>query len=250
MFRVVAFTLWLVASVMARDFDPRRDGFAFANETVLAYGVDEGGRLHIGARETPPQFAHRCIAMVRGAMQFWKFARFEPASPKLTPEEYRRRLKHLFRIPVWFNARPDPSRLTFPGYADLWSFSRAQQRLVQEEIGAWLPTYLRVGNWRMPCPLNRLFQGPIARSVERAVAHQPQAVFLAKFPSMNHAVLAYSAKRQPDGTTRFAVYDPNYPGESARLDFLPKRNLFDFEKRFYWPGGAVRAFRIYLSPIH
>jgi hypothetical protein len=251
MYRVVAFAVLWAASAFARDFDPRRDGFAFANETVLAYGVDEAGRLHMGSRETPPQFAHRCIAMIRGAMQFWKFARFQPEASKLSPDEYRRRLKHLFRIPVWFNPRPVERRITFPGYPDLWSFSRAQQRLVQEEIGAWLPTYLRVGNWRMPCPMNRLFQHPIARSIERAIGKgEPQAVFLAKFPSMNHAVLAYAATRQPDGTTRFAVYDPNYPGESARLDYVPKTNLFDFERRFYWPGGRVRAFQIYLSPIH
>jgi hypothetical protein len=96
----------------------------------------------------------------------------------------------------------------------------------------------------------RLFQGPTARPPERAVAREPQALFLAKFPSMNHAVIAYAALRLPDGTTRFRIYDPNYPGESARLDYLPSRKLFDFEKRFYWPGGAVRAFRIYLSPFH
>lgn len=251
MFRaVVAFAILWTTAAFARDFDPRRDGFAFANETVLAYGIDEAGRLHMGARETPARFAHRCIAMVRGVMQFWKFARFEPSAPKLSPEEYRRRLKQLFRIPVWFSARADKSRIVFQGYADLWSFSHSQQRLVQEEIGAWLPTYLRVGNWRMPCPLNRVFQRPIARAVERAVEREPQAIFLTKFPSMNHAVLAYAAKRQTDGTTRYTVYDPNYPGQSARLDFLPKRNLFEFEKRFYWPGGVVRAFRIYLSPIH
>jgi hypothetical protein len=250
MFRVVLFALWWVASAAARDFDPRRDGFAFANETVLAYGVDEAGRLRMAIKEAPAQFAHRCIAMVRGALQFWKFARFQPAAPKDTPEVYRRNLRRLFRIHVWSAPRPAKLRIVFRGYADLWSFSRAHQRLVQEEIGAWLPTYLRVGNWRMPCPVTRYFQGPTARGVSRGLAKQPQALFLAKFPSMNHAVLAYSATQEPDGRIQYRVYDPNYPGESAQLAYLPKQNLFDFESRFYWPGGLVRAFRIYLSPIH
>jgi hypothetical protein len=250
MFRVVAFVLFLVRVAIGRDFDPARDGFAFANETVLAYGIDEAGRLHMESKEESPAFAHRCICMVRGAMQFWKFARFDPASPKLSADEYRLRLRRLFRVPAWFGARAAEKRIVFPGYADLWSFSKAQQHLVQEEIGAWLPTYLRVGNWRMPSPLVRLFQGTTARALTRTVPAQPQAIFLTKFPSMNHAVLVYSAQVLPDGRTRYQVYDPNYPGKPARLDYLPKRALFDFEKRFYWPGGEVRAFRIYLSPIH
>jgi hypothetical protein len=183
-------------------------------------------------------------------MQFWKFAQFDPAAPKLAADEYRRRLRSLFRVPVWDSVRAAKDRIIFPGYADLWSFSRAQQRLVQEEIGAWLPTYLRVGNWRMASPKTRLFQGATARALNRRLPAEPQAIFLAKFPSMNHAVLSYAAEPLPDGRTRYRVYDPNYPGESARLDYLPKRTLFDFEKRFYWPGGEVRAFRIYLSPIH
>jgi len=250
MFQVVLFILLLAATALGREFDPARDGFAFANETVLAYGIDESGRLHIATKEKAAAFAHRCICMVRGAMQFWKFARFEPGSPKLASDEYRRRLRRLFRVPVWFGSRAAEDRIVFPGYADLWSFSKAHQRVVQEEIGAWLPTYLRVGNWRMPCPFTRLLQGATARALNRKLPTELQAVFLAKFPSMNHAVLVYEARTLPDGRTRYQVYDPNYPGESARLDYLPNRALFDFEKRFYWPGGEVRAFRIYLSPIH
>ena len=183
-------------------------------------------------------------------MQFWKFAQFDPASPKLSADEYRLRLRRLFRVPVWFNARVAEKRIAFPGYADLWSFSKGQQRVVQEEIGAWLPTYLRVGNWRMASPKTRLFQGATARALNRRLPADPQAIFLAKFPSMNHAVLAYAVEPLADGRTRYRVYDPNYPGKPARLEYLPKRALFDFEERFYWPGGVVRAFRIYLSPIH
>src|SRR5438128_784872 len=55
-------------AIRGNAFDPRRDGFAFANETVFAYGVDEAGHLHISARAQPPRFAHRCLCMVRGAI--------------------------------------------------------------------------------------------------------------------------------------------------------------------------------------
>ncbi len=236
--------------VLARDFDPRRDGFAFANETSFAYGVDEAGRLHMESKANPPAFAHRCLCMVRGAMQFWKFARFEPKGARVSAGEYRSRVRAIFRVSAWMPERAEAKRIVIPGYANLWEFSKAQQRLVQEEIGNWLPTYLRVGNWRMPFPPFLLWQGVAARKVERSLAKGPQAVFLTKYPSMNHAVLAYAAEPLKDGSIRFRVYDPNYPGQSARLDYVAKRGLFDFEKRFYWPGGEVRAFRIYLSPVH
>jgi hypothetical protein len=102
----------------------------------------------------------------------------------------------------------------------------------------------------MPCAATRFVQGVTARALNRTIPAEPQALYLAKFPSMNHAVLAYSVEPRPGGGTRYRVYDPNYPGTSARLDYLPERRLFDFERRFYWPGGEVRAFRIYLSPFH
>jgi hypothetical protein len=241
--------IFFVASAVAgaAQFDPRRDGFAFANETSLAYGTDEAGRLTMAGKLSPPPFTHRCLCMVRGALQFWKFARFEPHAPRLTAARYRERVRKVFRMQSWMPARPGKLRLVIPGYANLWEFSKAHRRMVQEEIGAGWVTYIRPGNWRMACPVTRFFQGATARAAARSL---PEALFLTKWPSMNHAVLAYRADRLPDGRMRFHVYDPNYPGETARLDYVPARALFDFERRFYWPGGEVRAFRIYLSPIH
>ena len=242
--------LALVVTAGARDFDPRRDGFAFANETQFAYGRTESGALQMANKKEQPAFKHRCMCMVRGTLQFWKFARFAPEAPRLTPEEYRRRLRQLFRISAWRAPRGAAERIVFPGYADLWSFSSAHRHLVQEEIGAWLLTYLRVGNWRMANPLTRLFQGSTAQGIARDLQVAPQAIFLAKWPSMNHAVFVFGSERLADGSIRFRVYDPNYPGQTARLDYRTKTDLFDFQERFYWPGGEVRGFRIYRSPWH
>jgi hypothetical protein len=233
----------------AREFDPRHDGFAFSNQTLFAYEFTSTGEIREHTKEHPADFKQRCLCMVRGTLQFWKFARFDPQAPKLTEPEYRQKLRELFRISPWHQTRAAKDRLVFPGYADLWSFSAAHRRLVQEEIGAWLPTYLRVGNWRMAWPFNRLVQGRIARDIARALGAGPQGVYLAKFPHLNHGVVVYAVTPLSDGGLRFKVYDPNYAGQSARLDYLPKSNLFDFEKRFYWPGGDLRAFRIYLSPF-
>src|SRR6266446_10778767 len=75
MLRIFAIVLLLAPALVARDFDPRRDAFAFSNETVLSYEVDRAGILHIKTRATPAHLTHRCFCFTRSAMQFWKFAR-------------------------------------------------------------------------------------------------------------------------------------------------------------------------------
>ena len=134
------------AALRARDFDLHRDTFAFSNDTAFQYGVDEQGRLHISLRKKPADFAHRCFVLTRAVLQFHQFARFEPKAPRLSREEYRLRIRQLCRIPVW-SSRTE--RVVIPGYADLHSFSKAYEGLLKENLGNWLPSYLRVGNWRM-----------------------------------------------------------------------------------------------------
>jgi hypothetical protein len=244
---LVAFFL-LVRVLAAAEFDPRRDAFAFSNETVLSYEVDAAGRLRVTARTTPAHLTHRCICFTRAVMQFWQFARFEPRAPRLAESEYRSHIQTLFRIPVWSRRS---ERIVLPGYANLWEFSKANQRLIESELGSWQLTYLRPGNWRMANPLVRSRQRQYAEELFDAVSNgRLQAMYLAKFPSMNHAVIVYSAKRLPGGGFRFRVYDSNYAGTSARLDYDPAKNLFDFEPRYYWPGGPLRAFPIYTSPFN
>jgi hypothetical protein len=247
MIRTFAFLLLFSPLLIAREFDPRRDAFAFSNETLLAYRVDKTGRLRVTSRATPAHLTHRCFCFTRAVMQFWNFASFEPRQARLPEEEYRARLRLLFRIPVWSKRT---ERIVFPGFGNVWAFSRAHQALLEDEFGSWVLTYLRVGNWRMACPLVRFMQRQTAEELFADVSQgRLRAVYLAKFPHMNHAVIAYAAQRLPDGGFRFRVYDSNYAGESARLDYLPGRNLFDFERRFYWPGGELRAFPVYTSPL-
>jgi hypothetical protein len=248
MLRVVLILLALGLALSAREFDPRRDALAFSNDTAMKYTVDAEGRLHVEGRKTPANLAHRCFLFSRSVMQFWNFARFEPRQRRVSDDEYRKLLRSLFRIPVW-STRTE--RIVFPGYRNLWDFSHARAKLVQEELGSWILTYLRVGNWRMANPLVRLFQRSIAEKLFAGVSQgHLRAMYLAKFPHMNHVVVVYAAQRLPDGRIRFRVYDANYAGQSARLDYLPDRNIFDFERRFYWPGGELRAFPVFTSPFH
>ena len=247
MLRIFVLVLLFASALAARDFDPRRDAFAFSNETFLSYKVDRAGILRVMTRATPARLTHRCFCFTRSAMQFWKFARFEAAQARVSPAEYRSRLRSLFRVPVWSRRT---ERIVFPGYRDLWEFSAAHEKMLEEEFGSWVMTYLRPGNWWMACPLIRFTQRQIAEELFDDVSRGvPRAVYLAKFPHMNHAVIACAATRLPGGGIRFRVYDSNYAGKPARLDYVPGRNLFDFERRFYWPGGELRAFPIYTSPL-
>jgi hypothetical protein len=241
--------LLVVCAAEARPFDLRRDTFAFSNDTAWAYGVDEAGKLHISARETPPQFAHSCFLLSRAVMQFWQFAEFAPERPKASREEYRRLMHAVFRIPVW--SRGPAERIVIPGFRDLRSFSEGYEGLLKENLGSWVASYFRIGNFRMAMGHPRSGQAMVARCLEESLAQgRIRALYLSRFPHMNHAVVVYRVARGPGGDLRFSVYDPNYPAQPASLTYVAARRSFEFEKRWYFPGGQLNAMRIYVSPLH
>jgi hypothetical protein len=231
-------------------FDWRRDTIAFSNDTVFAYGIDEAGRLTIHRRTTPARFAHRCFVLVRAVLQFKKFARFAPEEARVSEERYRELIVEVCRIPVWMPDRGE--RIVIPGYADLNEFSRAHEHAMKETIGNWFPTYLRVGNWRMIGPFPRFGQAnayaQIVRGLDRG---KLQAVYLTRFPKMNHCVILFDYHLLDGGKrTRFDAYDPNYPNTLSWVDYDATQEGFDFERRWFWPGGRVNLMRVYISPIH
>jgi hypothetical protein len=233
----------------ARQFDLRRDTFVFANETVFQYGVDDGGRLQISQREKPPAYAHRCFVMSRAVMQFWQFARFEPGLARVSNGEYARLVRRVSQIPVW--SRRPREKVVIPGFRDLNGLSKAMPATLQENLGTWLPTYLRVGNYRMAMGHPRSGQAMVAEWLQKGLAEGDlRAVYIARFPSLNHCMVAFRMERRSNGTVRFWLYDPNYPGEAAWLDYLPAQRSFDFQERWYYPGGRVNVMRVYISPFH
>jgi hypothetical protein len=233
-------------------FDWRTDTIAFSNDTVFAYGIDEAGRLTIHRRETPARFAHRCFVLVRAVLQFHKFARFAPAQPQATEAEYRELILKVCRVPVWMPEGRAEDRIVIPGYRNLNEFSRAHEHVMKETIGNWFPTYLRVGNWRMVGPFPRFGQAnayaQIVRGLDRG---KLQAVYLTRFPKMNHCVILFDYHVLDGGNrTRFDAYDPNYPNTLSWVEYDAKERGFDFERRWFWPGGRVNLMRVYLSPVH
>lgn len=241
--------LLVAGSLHARAFDLRRDTFSFANDTALAYGVDEQGILHISRREKPADFTHRCFVLSRAVLQFHQFSRFDPQAPKLPRDEYRRLIKRICRIPVWSSGPRD--KIVIPGFADLRTFSVAYEGLLKENLGNWVPSYFRVGNWRMAMGHPRLGQAAGARWLVKSMeAGKPRAVYIARFPKMNHVVVVYAMQRLPGGDLRFDVYDSNYPSKPSWLLYRSDQRSFEFEKRWYFPGGRVNLMRIFISPIH
>jgi hypothetical protein len=232
-----------------RRFDPVRDTFAFANETVFQYGVDERGRLKLSKRERPARYAHRCFVMSRAVLQFHQFAEFAPGAPRVSREDYARLIRGICRVPVW--ARGPRERIRVPGFRNLREFSEAMPGVLQEHLGAWFPTYVRPGNYRMAMGHPRAGQAAAARWLEKEMAAgRPRALYLARFPSMNHCVVAYRMDRMEGGDLRFWAYDPNEPGRAVALVYSAARRSFDFGRRWYFPGGQVNVMRVYLSPCH
>ncbi len=163
------------------------DTINFSNDTVFSYGVDERGRLTMHLKKTPPRYAHRCFVLTRAVMQFYKFARFAPKQPRASTAEYKKLVRHISRIPVWFPMRANRDRIVIPGFANLHDFSRGYEHLLKANLGNWFPTYLRVGNWRMVGPFPRFGQRWAMENITRHLAKgEPQVVYITRFPKMNH----------------------------------------------------------------
>ncbi len=254
--RLSALLLALLLCTAARaaaptHFNWRTDTIAFSNDTVFSYDIDAAGNMSIHRRATPARFAHRCFVLARTVLQFHKFARFAPGERRVSKAEYRKLILDLCRIPVWLPDWAPEDRIVIPGYRNLNQFSRAYENLMKETMGNWFPTYLRVGNWRMVGPFPRFGQANASEQLIRGLdGGDLQAVYITRFPTMNHCVILFDYHRLNDRTTRFDAYDPNYPNTLSWLDYDAVRQTFDFERRWFWPGGPVNLMRVYISPVH
>ena len=227
-------------------FDLRKDGFAFTNDVP---SMDPSIGVAPPTRGVPAHFVHSCFIFCRSAAQFKKFATFAPGEPKVSEEEYRKRVKQIVRTPVWF--REPATKVVIPGYRNLHEFSAAHTRLLEETLGSWLATYFRVGNWRLVFWFPRGGQALAAQRIASGLDQgKLQAVYAARFPHMNHCLLLYDYKPEPGGDIRFIGFDPNYVAEPTWLRYHAQSRTFDMQRRYYFAGGPVNIMRVYLSPFH
>jgi len=248
---------WLLAAAFvatnaqASDFNFYHDTFAFANATVFKYykGI---AFLRAPSGKTDPanSYTRRCFVMTRVAMQFHKFARFDPHGQPLDDRALAARVRAVTRPAPWREALPPKERIVFPGYANLREMSKARETVLKENIGAGWPTYFRPGNFRMFYQRSPKYQEQTHSRLDDVLAHGDFFIaYLTTYPrlSINHAVLIY-ARKNPDARSdieRYLVYDPNHPDSPRELTWLPREDSFAYQKDVDFVGGHIRVYQSY-----
>jgi hypothetical protein len=236
----------------ANDFRFERDTFSFANSTVFEYsGGFAQGRSNATASEKVKRYTRRCFVMSRGALQFYKFARFEPSGKPLPEAELKERVRQVARMQPWQPALPADQRIVFPGYRDLRHLSGAHASLLQENLGLGWPTYTRIGNYRMFFRQDDSgYQTKMHEELARTIGAGGFFVaYLTDYPHfrINHAVLVYA--RRPSSSEsaveHYVAYDPNHPDRPRELKWSNAMHVFNFEKDKEFPGGFTKVYQVY-----
>jgi hypothetical protein len=218
-------------------FSIATDTFAFPNE-IRARNPDRDDL-----------YANYCFVLARGLRQFFAFARFEPAAPRLTPAAYTERVRAIAARPPWQPAPPADDRVVIPGYANLHEFSRAEEAAVKEGLGGRFWTLVHWTNWRVTYPVTRGNQAGVAqevmaeldagRLVQLLVTNWPK-------PELNHTVVAYAYDTTAEGV-EFSVWDPNDPAAAGLMRFDAGPGRFWATRLYDTEPGVIRAFRMYYS---
>jgi hypothetical protein len=235
------------ASVAPMDVAVRRP----SPPDALRFGVDTFAFPNESRSNNPGKpdlYANYCFVMARGVTQFQRFARFEPAAPRLGPEEYTRRVKAVVSHAPWRDPLPPDDRVVIPGYASLNEFSRAQEAAVKEGLVGRFWTLVHWTNWRVVFPMPRWQQERVAREALVELGEgRPVQLLVTNFPTweLNHTVVAYAYRLDPAGNVLFTVYDPNDPREPGRVTFDRAGRRFEASRLYDTHTGPIRAFRMY-----
>ena len=239
--------------VSTRVFDFSQDTFAYANELEWEYRFDPvTGQATIRQNEPKPEFVHRCFAVSRMARQFFQYAQFDPASPKVDDDTYRK------AIDAVVSRSPDRGRrngkVSIPGYANLRGFSRARESLLKDASGSSIRSYFQFSNWRMVFPFSRNHQEATARQLLAEVDMNRLPIVhlirFAPFPitDIDHVIVIFSAA-QTAREIRFGVYDPNNSARPGLLSFDRASRTFIFPKTNYFADGPIDVYEIYGDEI-
>src|SRR5690242_10128707 len=95
------------------EFRFDRDTFAFANQTVFEYH-DGHASLRKSSATRRDAYNRHCFVMSRTAVQFKKFARFDPRSTPLDDAALAARVRAVTRQPTWADPLPQNQRIVFP----------------------------------------------------------------------------------------------------------------------------------------
>jgi hypothetical protein len=241
------------ADVARSDFCFDRDIFAFANQTVFEYHEGHASLRKPSATKRDAYNRH-CFVMCRTAVQFKKFARFEPRSTPLDDASLAARIRAVTRQAAWTEPLPENQRIVFSGYKDLREMSKAHRELVQLNIGHGWPSYFRISNVRMIFQDGTGYQEQTHARLNAALARGELFIaFLTTYPrlSINHSVLIYKRKSSgPNpGIDHYLVYDPNHPESPRELTWSARDRAFSYQKDWDFIGGFVRVYQVYGKPL-
>ncbi len=230
----------------SHPFQFENDTFAFANELVWDYYFDAEGKWSHKRHEPEPDYTHHCFVLARSVQQFFQHAKFDGSQPKASDAMYRQLIRRVCARSLRTES-PEHEKITFPGYANLRTFSSDHARLLKAECGGAWQSYFQRGHWRVVWPFTRAGQERVADSLEKLVTSNRSAVVhLIRFPQLtiNHAVVTF-ASRKTEKTIEFSTYDPNQPEKPSTLIFDRSSRTFIFSANDYFIGGKVNAYQIY-----
>jgi hypothetical protein len=237
------------------EFRFDRDTFAFQNATVLKYhdGI-AFFRPKSEANDPANSYTRRCFVMTRTALQFRKFARFNPHGVALNDQELAQRIRAVARRAPWLEALPENQRIVFPGYSNLREISKARTQVFEDNIGSGFMSYFRPSNLRMVFLQSKGYQEKTHQNLDADLARGDMFVaFLTTYPKMsiNHAVLVYGRKksRPGDELEHYFVYDPNHAEAPRELTWSPRERAFAYQKDIDFIGGFVRVYQAYDKPL-
>src|SRR5262245_22065243 len=216
------------------------DTFAFPNESRTK---NQG---------KPDLYANYCFVMVRAVTQFHRFARFDPAAPKVPAAEYEARVARVVSRAPWDDPLPPGERVVIPGYVSLYELSREQEHAVKAGLGSPVWTWLHWTNWRVVFPVPAAQQEQVAReTLAELAAGRPVQFLVTNFPTweLNHTVLVYDYRIGDNGAVEFVVYDPNDPYSPGLIAYDRGERRFRAARLFDTSPGTIRAFRMYVRRL-
>jgi hypothetical protein len=222
---------------IVRGFSFAADTFAFPND-IRARNADRDDL-----------YANYCFVLARGLRQFFAFARFDPARPRLAPEAYAERVREIAARPPWKAPVSAGERVVIPGYANLRQFSTDQEPAVKAGLGGRFWTMVHWTNWRVVFPVKHGQQTREAHEVMDDIdaGHLVQLLVTNwPKPELNHGVIAYAYRAGPRGV-EFDVWDPNDPRRPGVVTFDADSGRFEATRIFDTVPGPIRAFRMSYS---
>lgn len=230
-----------------RSFDFFRDTFAFRNELIWEYLIDEKtGAMTTRKNDPPPTYAHHCFVVARSAKQFFLHARFDPTQPECSETDYAAKIRQIVKRHVAKESGED-NRILFPGFNSLREFSGKYEKLLKANLGGAWQSYVNKRHWRMIFPFTTKNTADEARHLAaQAEKGRTPIVHVFRFPQLtiNHALLLFQVEKTADGMT-FITYDPNLPESPSKLHYLKSETRFELPRNIYWAGGMVNVYETY-----